>query len=107
MKDIIYNATTLPNSCQHNVPLPTTNIVNNTFVLYEQNRIKLSIFLSVFQSEKYFTDLEAFQIVMSACVQKQMEHILGHRILTVHLFMFSVLIFSYSVDTGSCDKMTQ
>ena len=54
----------------------------------------------MFQSKKYFTDLKTFQNVSSACVQKQMEHILGHMILTfVHLFMFSVLIFSYSVDT--------
>ena len=54
----------------------------------------------MFQSKNYFTDLKAFQNVSSTCVQKQMEHNLGHRILTfVHLFMFTVLIFSYSVDT--------
>ena len=53
----------------------------------------------MFQSKKYFTALKGFQTVSSACVQKQVEHILGHRIITfVHLFVFSVLMFSYSVD---------
>ena len=59
--------------------------------LYEQKRIKvINFFISMFQSKKYFTDLKAFQIVSSTCVQKQMEHILGHRILTfVHVLCFN------------------
>ena len=63
-------------------------------LLTEKNKV-INFFISMFE---YFIALKAFHTV--TCVQNQVEHVLGLRILHyfVHLLVFSVLIFSYSVD---------
>ena len=60
------------------------------------NRKEL-FFISIFE---YFIALKAFHTVASACVQKQVEHVLGLRILTLFCSFACVLclIFSYNID---------
>ena len=44
---------------------------------------------------EYFIALKAFHTVTSACVQKQVEHVLGLRILTLFCSFACVLCFNF------------
>ena len=55
------------------------------------NRKEL-FFISIFE---YFIALKAFHTVTSTCVQKQVEHVLGLRILTLFCSFACVLCFNF------------